>query len=224
MAHMPTYYPTKGRENDTGTKIISRRDQAAHKKLKYRSMGQASSAELGDREAILSKLQAKEEKELSKKEKAIVKVIQEEKSVNTGGNNNLLLTDGSVATIAGKYDDADDEDKGNGDDDGFDSSSEEESDDDEDDEAELQAELERIRAERAAEKKKKEEEAAQEQAINANPLMNGGEDGSARVKRRWNDDVVFKNQAKEEPAKKGRFINDPLRSDFHRAFMRKYLK
>lgn len=223
---MPTYYPTKGRENDTGTKIISRRDQAAHKKLKYRSMGQTSSAELGDREAILSKLQAKEEKELSKKEKAIVKVIQEEKSVNTGGNNNLLLTDGlgSVATIAGKYDDADDEDKGNGDDDGFDSSSEEESDDDEDDEAELQAELERIRAERAAEKKKKEEEAAQEQAINANPLMNGGEDGSARVKRRWNDDVVFKNQAKGEPAKKGRFINDPLRSDFHRAFMRKYLK
>ena len=54
---MPTYYPTKGRENDTGTKIISRRDQAAHKKLKYRSMGQASSAEVGDREAILSKLQ-----------------------------------------------------------------------------------------------------------------------------------------------------------------------
>ena len=44
------------------------------------------------------------------------------------------------------------------------------------------------------------------------------------VKRRWDDDVIFKNQAKgvdEKPKK--RFINDVLRSDFHRKFMSKYI-
>lgn len=34
--------------------------------------------------------------------------------------------------------------------------------------------------------------------------------------RRWDEDVVFKNQARDEPAKKKRFINDTVRSDFHR--------
>lgn len=220
MAHMPQWNPTKGRENDTGTRIVSRRDQVGHKTLKFRK-----SAEVGDRDAILSKLRAKEESELSNKEKALVQVIEEEKLVKIGGKQNLLLTDGSATNIAGKYDDEDDEDKvkgADGEDDGFDSSSEEESDDDEDDEAELQAELERIRAVRAAEKKRKEEQAAEEVAQNANPLM-PADGGSARVKRRWNDDVVFKNKANEENSKK-RFINDPTRSDFHRLFMAKYFK
>ena len=42
---------------------------------------------------------------------------------------------------------------------------------------------------------------------------------------RWDDDVVFKNQAKglqEKPEK--RFINDMLRSDFHKKFMSKYIQ
>lgn len=46
-----------------------------------------------------------------------------------------------------------------------------------------------------------------------------------QVKRRWDDDVVFKNCAKGEPdsSKKG-FINDTLRSEFHKKFMEKYIK
>jgi protein CWC15 len=31
------------------------------------------------------------------------------------------------------------------------------------------------------------------------------------MKRRWNDDVVFRNQAKDEPEHKRRFINDTIR-------------
>lgn len=42
---------------------------------------------------------------------------------------------------------------------------------------------------------------------------------------RWDDDVVFKNCAKGEDAKlKKGFINDPLRSEFHKKFMEKYVK
>ena len=85
MAHMPQWHPTKGRENDTGTKIQSRRDQVGHKTLKFRK------GAVEDRETILSKLKAKEDSELTNKEKALVQVIEEEKLFKTDGENNLLL-------------------------------------------------------------------------------------------------------------------------------------
>lgn len=50
----------------------------------------------------------------------------------------------------------------------------------------------------------------------------GSSHSSAVVKRRWNDDVVFKNQARDEPKKKQRFINDTIRNDFHRNFLAKF--
>ena len=43
---------------------------------------------------------------------------------------------------------------------------------------------------------------------------------------RWDDDVVFKNCAKDEAERlkaKG-YINDTLRSEFHKKFMDKYIK
>lgn len=45
-----------------------------------------------------------------------------------------------------------------------------------------------------------------------------------QVKRRWDDDVVFKNCARTEPEKKSHFINDSLRCEFHKKFMEKYIK
>lgn len=47
-----------------------------------------------------------------------------------------------------------------------------------------------------------------------------------KVKRRWDDDVVFKNCAKgiEERKKEQVFINDAIRSEFHKKFMEKYIK
>ena len=41
---------------------------------------------------------------------------------------------------------------------------------------------------------------------------------------RWDDDVVFKNCAKDDTNKEKRFINDTLRSEFHKKFMEKYVK
>jgi protein CWC15 len=113
------------------------------------------------------------------------------------------------------------------------SESEEDSSEDEDDTEELMRELQKIKQERAEEERKKEEERMEEEklemeerAITGNPLINDFSDpvGISGVKRRWDEDVIFKNQARDEVEVKKRFINDMLRSDFHRKFMNKYVK
>jgi protein CWC15 len=110
-------------------------------------------------------------------------------------------------------------------------SDESEDDDEEDETAELMRELAKIKAERAekaakeaAEQAKREEEQREKDIALGNPLLNKKEDFG--VKRRWDDDVVFKNQARgtEERGKEKRFVNDLLRSDFHRKFMDKYVR
>ncbi|KAF2718053.1 Cwf15/Cwc15 cell cycle control protein [Polychaeton citri CBS 116435] len=115
--------------------------------------------------------------------------------------------------------------------DGSSSSSESDEDDEEDETAALMAELARIKAERAeqaakeaAEKAKRDEEQREKDIALGNPLLNAKKDYG--VKRRWDDDVVFKNQARgtEERGKEKKFVNDLLRSDFHRKFMDKYVR
>ena len=48
--------------------------------------------------------------------------------------------------------------------------------------------------------------------------------GGAAKRRRWNEDVVFRNQAKGEPKPKKRFINDTVRNDFHKRFLNKFIR
>ncbi|KEY77295.1 cell cycle control protein Cwf15 [Aspergillus fumigatus] len=104
-----------------------------------------------------------------------------------------------------------------------DDSSEEES-DDEDEAAELMRELEKIKRERLEQKEKeereraaKEEEQREYDIARGNPLLNPQD---FNLKRRWDDDVVFKNQARGTEEKRGKeFVNDLLRSDFHKRFM-----
>ncbi|XP_053558505.1 protein CWC15 homolog [Bombina bombina] len=109
--------------------------------------------------------------------------------------------------------------------------------DSDDDTAALIAELEKIKKERAEEQARKElEQKAEEERIrmenilSGNPLLNLTVPAQAlvsfKVKRRWDDDVVFKNCAKgvDEMKKEKRFVNDTLRSEFHKKFMEKYIK
>eukprot|EP00756_Hemistasia_phaeocysticola_P044091 Hpha_TRINITY_DN17677_c0_g1::TRINITY_DN17677_c0_g1_i1::g.158827::m.158827/K12863/CWC15; protein CWC15 len=105
-------------------------------------------------------------------------------------------------------------------------SSEDES---EDDEAEVLRELARIKQERAeeaarrrAEEEQNEEEERQQESLVGNPLLNSS--STAGVKRRWDDDVVFRNQSRGVDDPKRRFINDTIRSDFHRRFLNRYFK
>jgi protein CWC15 len=98
--------------------------------------------------------------------------------------------------------------------------------------------LEKIKRERAEERQRQEQERLEqemkqreEEILTGNPLLASGAGTSSSdaadftVKRRWDDDVVFRNQSRSVPEKpEQRFINDLLRSDFHRKFMSKYIK
>ncbi|EIE20962.1 Cwf15/Cwc15 cell cycle control protein [Coccomyxa subellipsoidea C-169] len=138
---------------------------------------------------------------------------------------NGLQEAGKGKMLVPKAIDADDEDNP--------SPSDDDSDGDEDDEAELLAELERIKKEReeAAAKRADEEASAaasslQEELIRGNPLIIGKFDKSAdfQVRKRWDDDVVFRNQERGEVKAQKRYINDTIRNDFHRRFLNRYIK
>ena len=90
-----------------------------------------------------------------------------------------------------------------------------------------------IREEKAKQKAKQEElERKRQMEENSNEIRLGNpllrnklhdKNNNFNIKRSWTEDTVFKNQA--PPLKKQkRFINDTIRSDFHRKFMDKYIK
>ncbi|XP_021754607.1 spliceosome-associated protein CWC15 homolog, partial [Chenopodium quinoa] len=113
----------------------------------------------------------------------------------------------------------------------FSDDDEDEDDDDEDETEALLAELEQIKKERAKEKMRKDRQQQEEELKNkeaelmrGNPLINVNAPSNFNVKRRWDDDVVFKNQARGETKAIKRFINDTIRSDFHMKFLHKYMK
>eukprot|EP01071_Lankesteria_metandrocarpae_P007346 Lankesteria_metandrocarpae@DN4652_c0_g1_i1.p1 len=122
-----------------------------------------------------------------------------------------------------------------------------EEDGDDEEELELMRELANIKRERAEEDAKVKEAEANAKAaeerqkiLKSNPLLNvrgvGGDtaavqaslDAGGDLQRSWEDDVVFKNQAKTTAAekaelKKKKFVNDAVRSQFHRKFLQKYI-
>lgn len=210
-AARPTMEPArggkgKGEGGDLSalSKQYSSRDLPAHTRLKYRQDGQGTSEELRSRDFRRDL----EERERSSREKR-------------DRNRESSSKRPRLEQIPAANLDADDP---------VDGDEDEDSSDDEDDTAELLAELQRIKKERAREKtrldteKKVEEERIRTEIIlKGNPLINQDKAAEFKVKRRWDDDVVFKNCAKTED-KKTRFVNDTLRSEFHKKFMEKYVK
>ncbi|KAH6636482.1 Pre-mRNA-splicing factor Cwf15/Cwc15 [Chaetomium tenue] len=136
--------------------------------------------------------------------------------------------------------DADDSDSASGSDNDGAGGSDDDDDSSDDEDAELQRELERVRRDRIERREAEErgraaaeQEARERDIALGNPLLNaaaggsgGGKAADFSIKRRWDDDVVFKNQARgtEEKGKRTEFINDLLRSDFHKRFMSKYVR
>ena len=115
-------------------------------------------------------------------------------------------------------------------------SSEDSDSDSDDDTAVLMAELNKIKAEKARDDEEKEMrqrddegQSRMENISSGNPLLKEkyAEEGKGdmKIKKRWDDDVVFKNCSRAEPDDKEKtFINDSLRNEFHRKFMDKYVK
>ncbi|KAK1396577.1 Pre-mRNA-splicing factor Cwf15/Cwc15 [Heracleum sosnowskyi] len=220
-AARPTWAPAKGGNEQGGTRIFgpsqkySSRDIASHTTLKPRKEGQDTQEELQKRN-LRDELEERERRHFSSRE---------DKDRRKGGH---LLLEGSKREIEDRIiprsADADDDAEIKSDDE-----SDDDDDDDEDDTEALLAELEQIKKERAEDKLKKERQEQEEQLkvkeaelIRGNPLLNNAT--SFNVKRRWDDDVVFKNQTRGETKTPKRFINDTIRSDFHRKFLQKYMK
>ncbi|VDM58482.1 unnamed protein product [Angiostrongylus costaricensis] len=223
-AHRPTFHPARGGTGRTEGDLsklsqqYSSKDMPSHTKLKYRQTGQGTEEELRRRDL---------RRELEDKEKLASKDRRSRDTATSGSSSKRTRFDEiSHATV-----DADEP---------LDEPDSSDVDSDEDDTAALMAELERIKKERADEKaareeeeKKREEKIRMDNILSGNPLLNIAESGSSssnggefKVKRRWDDDVVFKNCAKglDERRKEPSFINDAIRSEFHKKFMDKYIK
>ncbi|EMD92809.1 hypothetical protein COCC4DRAFT_50879 [Bipolaris maydis ATCC 48331] len=231
-AHRPTFDPARGKEAQRGP-AYHQRLLPAHTTLKHRQPGQGGDADKHKRDLRAELLEA-EARYAAKKNGTYVepdataepgsapKRQIDNVSVDEDGEEDEAAQKRRRIELLEKFRDVDADD----------SSSEEESsdDDDEDGEGALQRELEKIRKERAAAKAKEEAERAAEEeqqreidVARGNPLLNAKD---FTMKRRWDDDVVFKNQARgtEDRNKKKEFINDMLRSDFHKKFMSKYVR
>ncbi|KAI8344638.1 Pre-mRNA-splicing factor Cwf15/Cwc15 [Chlamydoabsidia padenii] len=245
-AARPTFDPARGNDSKAPSFQYSARDIASHTKLKFRQPGQGTPAEIGDRERLKEELRQAELEYYEKQGKtggASDRLLTSGDGGGGGGGDDPGASDvdSKRKQLLSEAEKMAALDKEESDDDGDSSSSDEEDDDDDDEDsdddentAELLATLQRIRQERAEEKErqereKQEQEAAQrdDEAMTGNPLLNIGQEQNRdfSVKRRWDDDVIFKNQARgmdEKPNK--RFVNDMLRSDFHRRFLHKYIQ
>ncbi|KAK9831535.1 hypothetical protein WJX81_006631 [Elliptochloris bilobata] len=226
-AHRPTWAPAKGGEGQGGMRVyapsrqMSAKDQAGQTTLKFRQPGQAAPSDVRHRD-LLAELEEKERKHFRETNEGNFEVERENdlKLLEAAPGGGGTLAKGKV--LVPKALDADDEDEAESDD--------ESEDEEEDEEAELLAELERIKKERAAEAARKAAEeaasaevSAKDELIRGNPLILGGAT-SFQVKRRWDDDVVFKNQTRGEAKAQKTMINDTIRNDFHRRFLNRYVK
>lgn len=217
-AARPTFAPARGGtgkgEGGQGdlsalSKQYSSRDLPSHQKLKYREDGQ------GNRDDIRGK---DFRRDLEERERVAREKRGGRDRDSSSSSHKRPRLDQLPASNLDADDPIDEEED------------EESSDDEEDDTAALMAELNKIKKERAAEHAKRDaEKAAEEERIRienitkGNPLLNQEKAEVFKVKRRWDDDVVFKNCARGDDGKKG-YINDTLRSEFHKKFMEKYIK
>jgi protein CWC15 len=253
-AHRPTFDPARGKEAARG-EAYHQRLLPAHKILKFRQATQGAPNEQARRDlrAELLRAEAKhyakqEGREYIEEDSSTVPstLLQLEDGQTSPGNAKRKITDtNSGPETSEAYEleedyeakkrrvleetrdiDADSESS-------EESEEDEESDEESDDEeAELRRELAKMKAERAeaaakaaAEQDKKDQDQRERDIALGNPLLNPQKEDYG-VKRRWDDDVVFKNQARgtDERGKEKRFVNDLLRSDFHRRFMDKYVR
>ena len=250
-AHRPTFDPARGKDAARG-EAYHQRLLPAHKTLKFRQAAQGAPDEQAKRDLRAELLKAerahfakRDGRSLPEDEDDDVGSVQVEAkgAIEGGVKRKLDEANGDGGGVADEPEEEDYEAKKrrvieetrdiDADSDSSSESSEESEDDEEDETAELMRELAKIKAERAeaaakaaAEQAAKEQEQREKDIALGNPLLNAEQGRDFGVKRRWDDDVVFKNQARgtEEKGKEKRFVNDLLRSDFHRRFMDKYVR
>ncbi|KIV95125.1 pre-mRNA-splicing factor cwc15, variant [Exophiala mesophila] len=209
-AHRPTFDPARGKEAQRGP-AYHQRLLPAYTLLKVRQPGQGGAADTEPRD-LRAELLAAEAAHFAK----------------TSGSSPAPATS-PPKLLKRELDEAESEDENedpeakrrrvleetrdiDADSEGDESDSSEEESDEEDETAELMRELEKIKRERAEQKAREEAEDAQkaqeqreEDIALGNPLLNPK---AFNLKRRWDDDVVFKNQARGTEQKGNKeFVN-----------------
>ncbi|KAJ2784330.1 hypothetical protein H4R18_001216 [Coemansia javaensis] len=236
-AARPTFDPAKGKEPAGFSYLTSSKDLPAHRELKKRRPEQGA----GD-----ARTAAELRRELEDAERRHFDARRRRQQEGGGAEDDAAALESEKARYIEMAQQLDAESDGGTDDDGGgdggggdgaedsaeDSDGDDDDDDSEDETALLMRELEKIKRERAEERAREEQEALEQQLMEeraggpaallaGNPLLAKRD---FAVKRRWDDDVVFRNQARGEEQPRKRFVNDMLRSDFHRKFMRKYVQ
>ncbi|MCJ1350001.1 complexed with cef1p [Peltigera leucophlebia] len=229
-AHRPTFDPARGKDAQRGV-AYHQRLLPAHTQLKTRQPGQGGDADPQIKDLRAQLLEA-EAAHFAKKKGSFNGTEELEGKTVVPAKRQLEASHGQDGEVGEDIEakrrrvleetrdiDADSDGSSS-------TSSEEDSEEEEEDEtAELLRELEKIKRERAEQRAQQEREKAEEEQAKrehdialGNPLLNATK--SAESKRRWDDDVVFRNQARGTENKgKKEFVNDLLRSDFHKRFM-----
>lgn len=223
-AHKATWHSVIGGGNSTSgnalvaqTTKVSNRDAANSTILKTRQLSQGAPEERLSRKDFREELERKEQKardERDGKKPEVDKNGEAQKYRPQAIQDNPFPEDADDEIVSNS-----DKESGN-----------EENDDDDDDTEELMRELAKIKKEREEEEarqkelqKKEDERSRRDDIFKGNPLLSGAASEDISLKRKWDDDTVFKNQARTAPKEKQRFINDSVRSDFHKKFLNKYV-
>lgn len=242
--HRPTWAPSRGQQSVSHlSQQTHRTGLTSHTKLKFRQPGDGAARDETARRDLKRELELAE-LEATNKRRALQGLPEESKPETSRAEalRKAIEMDRDEEESADEKSIAEDDDDDSSEEDDDDEDSEEE-----DETAALLLELEKIKAERAATRAL----AAQEQSATAqatreeeiaygNPLLNlehilhptansagakKAETLSFGVKRRWDDDVIFKNQAAAAPTgSSGGFVNDLTRSEFHKKFMNRYIR
>ncbi|KAJ2931555.1 hypothetical protein H1R20_g5613, partial [Candolleomyces eurysporus] len=225
---------TEVRQRDLRAELLAAEREAQNKKRK--AEGKPPLPEEGSSKPIAAIENGAASDEANKRRKLLQEALELDKDDDSDEEDeDEGKGKGKKKAAAGDEDEDEDEDE-----------SEEEDSDEEDETAELMRELEKIKRERAEEKARQEREQSESNAVQreaeiatANPLLNLAAalgqspdglnttaPGSFQVKRRWDDDLIFKNQAANMNNNKGQgqFVNDLLRTEFHKKFMSKFIK
>lgn len=210
-AHRPTWHPTAGGKDQGGNRVLvpskqySSKDLPGHTVLKFRRPGQGTSEEL-------SKIDYKQE--LLKKEK--LHFTEKFKEIEDSSPSSSVRHRSRSRENSEDSQEIESDEK---------VESEENSDSESEfSEEEIRMELEKIRAERAEQERIRREqeelkvrEKHKEELLKGNPLMDTAP--GFELKKKWTEETIFKNQSRNEPKPKHRFVNDTLRSDFHRKIL-----
>ena len=199
-AHRPTWNPVTGGRDQGGNRVLvqsrqySSKDLPGHTSLKFRGPGQGGKEEIKEKNFKAELLRKETENQSIKKSEELEDI---EDSEIDEENKHL---ESSVEDDSSESSDFSEE--------------------------ELRREIEKIKTERAENEKNErakleEKNAKNEEIINGNPLLDISSGFS--LKRKWTEETIFRNQCRDEPKEKIRFVNDTVRSDFHRKILRKYI-